>query len=81
MNKFFNNIDTVFYHANCMDGLGAVAIFTKYYSPSEVIAVKHHQHPKTLYQNKNLLFLDFCYPEEIMKPLIKNNKVFIIDHH
>ena len=81
MQDNFNNIDTVFYHANCMDGLGSVSIFTKYFSPKEVIPVKHYEKLNMDYNNKNILFLDFCYPKEDMKKLIKSNKITIVDHH
>lgn len=81
MQDNFNNIDIVFYHANCMDGLGSVAIFTKYFSPKEVIPVKHYEKLNIDYINKNILFLDFCYPKEYMIKLIKSNNIMIVDHH
>ena len=73
----------VLYHANCSDGFGgAWAAWKKFGNQAKYIPV-HHQVPlpKGL-KNKEIYNIDFTYPLEITKKLIKDNKrVTAIDHH
>lgn len=81
MLEYLNNIDIVIYHANCHDGMSAAAIYNHYYPGKKLIPAKHYETPKEILLNKNILFLDFSYPREIMEPLIQENNVFVVDHH
>ena len=77
MLEYLNNIDIVIYHANCHhDGMSAAAIYNHYYPGKKLIPAKHYETPKEILLNKNILFLDFSYPREIMEPLILENNVF-----
>jgi len=73
----------VFYHGDCPDGFSASwAAWKKFGTKAEYIGL-HHQtpYPKGL-KNKEIYFLDFVYPENVMRKYIKNNKrVTAIDHH
>lgn len=73
----------VIYHGNCTDGFsGAWAAWKKLGKKAEYIGVQHHTLPPLGLTNKELYFIDFVYPEKIMRKLIKTNKkVTAIDHH
>ncbi len=73
----------VLYHNDCFDGFaGAWVMWKKFGNQAEYIALKHQSSlPKNL-KNKEIYFVDFCYPEKLMKEIFKNNrKVIVIDHH
>ena len=77
----FKDIDVVYYHGNCNDGLASVAIFNHYYPNKKLIPLYHSKSNDLTDKDKNILFLDFSLPENKMTNLIKNNKVYIVDHH
>lgn len=72
----------VLYHKDCLDGFGgAWAAWKKFKNKAKYIPVEHQMPPPKL-EKKELYFIDFCYPEEIMKKIVKmNKKVVVIDHH
>lgn len=73
----------VLYHAQCWDGFGAAwAAWRKLKNKADYIAVEHQTPPPKGLKNKIVYMVDFCYPEEVIKTIIKNNKkVIVIDHH
>lgn len=73
----------VLYHANCEDGFSAAwAAWKKFGKKADYIPVTHQEPPPKNLKDKELYFVDFAYPLEITKELIKNNKkVTILDHH
>lgn len=73
----------VIYHAECPDGFSAAwAAWKKFGDKADYIGVHHGAPPPTGLKNKEIYFLDFTYPEEIMKEMISANKrVTAIDHH
>ena len=77
----FQNIEIVYYHGNCNDGLASVAIFNHYYPNKKLIPLDHSNLNNLKHKSKNILFLDFSLPEDKMTNLIKNNKIYIVDHH
>lgn len=75
---------TVFYHADCIDGFGAAyAAWKKFGDTAEYIPVKYgHEIPTDEFKGKEVFFLDFCYPKEIMDHIVANaESVVVIDHH
>lgn len=73
----------ILYHANCTDGFGAAWAAWKHFgSRAEYVPVFHHEHPPEGLVNKEIYTVDFTYPWNITKSLIKKNKrVTAIDHH
>ncbi|MDP2695979.1 MAG: DHHA1 domain-containing protein [bacterium] len=73
----------IIYHAECPDGFGgAWSAWKKFGSRATYIAAKHHLPPIDTFKNKEIYFIDFVYPINAVKKLIKNNKrVVLIDHH
>lgn len=73
----------ILYHAECSDGFGgAWSAWKKFQNKADYIGVKHGMLPPEGLENKEIFLIDFMYPEEITKKLIKNNKrVVAIDHH
>lgn len=76
--------DTVIlYHHNCSDGFGAAwAAHKKFGSRASYIGVNHNEPPPQGLKNKKIYLVDFSYPIETIKKIIKENKsIAIIDHH
>jgi len=73
----------ILYHAECSDGFGgAWSAWKKFKNKADYIGVKHGTAPPEGLKDKEIYFIDFIYPEETTKELIKNNKrVVAIDHH
>lgn len=73
----------IIYHGDCPDGFGgAWAAWKKFDNQATYIAAKHHEPPLSELKNKEIYFIDFIYPQEIVRKLIKNNKkVVAVDHH
>lgn len=74
----------IFYHADCIDGFGAAyAAWKKFNDAADYIPVKYgHEIPLEEFKNKEVFFLDFCYPKEIMDDIVKHaESVVVIDHH
>jgi len=71
----------VLYHAECSDGFGgAFAAWKKFGKKAEYFPLYHDRPPLDL-KDRKIIFVDFTYPENTMKKLIKNNNVDVIDHH
>lgn len=72
----------VIYHANCMDGLGALyAAVHKFGNRIEAHAATYGSQPPDV-TNKDVYILDFSYPRETVIELQqKANTLFVIDHH
>ncbi len=73
----------VLYHSGCPDGFGgAYAAWKKFGDTAEYIPVKHgYPVPENL-EGKELYFVDFCYPQEIMNLLLsKATSLTVLDHH
>ena len=73
----------VLYHADCPDGFsGAWIAQKKLGNKAEYIPVYYHLPPPPGLKNKEIYLIDFTFPSELIKKLIKENKkVVIIDHH
>lgn len=73
----------ILYHADCPDGFSAAwSAWKKFGDKAEYIGVHHGAPPPAGLKNRGIYFLDFAYPEEIMKGVISVNKrVTAIDHH
>lgn len=83
-NWLFKMIKNIFlYHNNCDDGFGAAwAAWKKFGKRGKYIGVNHGDpYPEDL-EGKNVYLLDFSYPPEITKELLKKTAhLAIIDHH
>lgn len=72
----------VIYHANCMDGLGALwAAIRKLGLYSEMHAAGYGSEPPDV-TGKNVYILDFSYPRDIILEMSKKAaSLHVIDHH
>ena len=82
-----NEIDTVLYHGDCIDGF-ASAFSCYYYFKVNKIKRKityipcQHQKPPPMLDGRNVLVCDFSYKYNTLKELIKSSKkLIILDHH
>ena len=82
-----NEIDTVLYHGDCIDGF-ASAFACYYYFKVNKIKRKityipcQHQKPPPMLDGRNVLVCDFSYKYNTLKELIKSSKkLIILDHH
>lgn len=77
------NRDVVIYHGNCPDGTMSAAIHKYLVNDERTVYIEgKHGIVDTDFENCNIFFLDFSYPLEGMKELLKKrNTVTVIDHH
>ncbi len=73
----------VLYHNKCDDGFGAAWVaWKKFKDKAEYIGVTNGDLPPKGLYGKEVYILDFCYPLEITKNLLKITKsLTVIDHH
>src|SRR3989338_1384657 len=73
----------VLYHKGCRDGFGAAwAAWKKLGEKADYIGVNHAEPPPKNLKGKNVYLLDFVYPLETTKKLLKIVKYLtVIDHH
>lgn len=73
----------ILYHAECPDGFGAAwAAWKKFGDKAEYVAAHHDRPVPVEFNDKEVYMLDFSYPQEVMKEIIKKAKrVTAIDHH
>lgn len=73
----------VLYHKNCTDGFSAAwAVWLALGTRADYIPVMHQEPPPEGLQDKEIYLVDFCYKEEVIQRLIKDNKkVTALDHH
>ncbi len=73
----------VLYHNDCFDGFGgAWAAWKKFGTAATYIGLEHQEDPPKGLRGKILYFIDFTYPESIMRKIIKDAKrVIVLDHH
>lgn len=73
---------TVIYHGNCADGFGAMlACYDFFGDEAEYIPAKYGEDPVDR-TGDDLIFVDFCYPRDIMQRLGRTNEsVLVLDHH
>ncbi len=73
----------VIYHGECPDGFSAAWVAWKKFGNSAEYIPGHHGEsaPESL-TGKEVYMLDFVYPVDEMRKIVKNNKkVIVIDHH
>lgn len=76
--------NTVFYHANCMDGMAAAyAAYLKLGDDCEYIALRYSDTiPFDACEGRTVYFLDFsCSRSDFLKIREIANKVVVLDHH
>jgi len=74
----------VFYHTECIDGFGAAyAAWKKFGDTAEYVPVKYGDEPPAeQFAGKEVFFVDFCYPKEIMEHILQSaDSLVVIDHH
>lgn len=76
----FENVTKVLYHKNCHDGLSCAGIFYKIKPEIEYLGYSHGSDLLD-YKNEIILILDLSLPEELLNKLMKNNIIYIVDHH
>ena len=81
------NIDTVLYHGDCIDGFASAFACYYYFKINNIkrkityIPCQHQKSPPML-DGRNVLICDFSYKYNILKQLIKSSKqLIILDHH
>src|SRR3989344_9072621 len=74
---------SVLYHADCPDGFGgAYAAWKKFGDTAEYIPVKYGRTPPVVEKGREIYFVDFCYPKNIMDAFAKDAKrLVVLDHH
>lgn len=76
----FKKVSEVIYHANCHDGLASAGLFYDYNEKANFHPYQHgNQLP--LFENKYILIVDLSIPEDQLLKLMKNNIIYLIDHH
>jgi oligoribonuclease NrnB/cAMP/cGMP phosphodiesterase (DHH superfamily) len=73
----------VLYHGGCPDGFGgAYAAWKKFGDSADYIPVQYGKPIPNHLEDNDVYFVDFCYPNEIMQPIIAMAKsVTVLDHH
>ena len=82
-----NQIDTVLYHGDCVDGFASAFccwLYNKQLGKKgkkiTYIPCQYQKPPPTL-NNKNILMCDFSYKYDTLKNILKHNKMIVLDHH
>lgn len=75
-----NKVSKVLYHKNCHDGLASAAIF---YKINKNIEYYSYQHGDIIpdFRDERILILDLSLPKQKIIDLMKNNIIYIVDHH
>jgi len=74
-------IDIVIYHGYCPDGIAGAWCYWRINKDAFFYYASHGKTPPNV-ENKKVLFIDFVYPENIMKPIIESAEhVHVLDHH
>lgn len=73
----------ILYHGGCPDGFGgAYAAWKKFGDAADYIPAKYGQPIPEGMEGKDLFFIDFCYPQDVMDAIAKTAKsVTVLDHH
>src|SRR5688572_27366216 len=73
----------VLYHGGCPDGFGgAYAAWKKFGDTADYIPVQYGKPVPNHLEGNDVYFVDFCYPNEIMQPIIASaHSVTVLDHH
>jgi uncharacterized protein len=73
----------VLYHGDCPDGFGgAYAAWKRFGDGAEYVALKHEKPLPVDLTSVHAIFIDFCYPQEIMDDVVaKAARVTVLDHH
>ncbi len=73
----------ILYHAKCPDGFGgAYAAWKKYGDIAEYIPVKYGGEVPEKMEGREIIFVDFCFPQEQMEALRRiAESVTVLDHH
>ncbi|OGG94162.1 hypothetical protein A2609_00040 [Candidatus Kaiserbacteria bacterium RIFOXYD1_FULL_47_14] len=73
----------ILYHGGCPDGFGgAYAAWKKFGNMADYIPSKYGRPIPEGLEGKELYFIDFCYPQEIMDSIAKTAKsITVLDHH
>ena len=73
----------ILYHGGCPDGFGsAYAAWKKFGDTADYIPVRYGSPIPEGLAGKQLFFIDFCYPKELMDEIVKTAKsVTVLDHH
>lgn len=73
----------IIYHGECSDGFGgAWAAWKKFRETADYIGAHHGDELPVGLVGKEIYFVDFVYPKQLMESLKKQNKkIVIIDHH
>lgn len=80
-------IDTVLYHGDCVDGFASAFCCWLYNKKQGKKSKKityiacQYQKPPPVLNNKNILMCDFSYKYDVLKNILKHNKMIVLDHH
>jgi len=77
-----NKIDTVIYHADCVDGVGAAYVAWRYLGMNANYLPYHHGDTPPQVVGKNVLIVDFSFSrDDIVKMNCDATSLVILDHH
>lgn len=73
----------VLYHDDCADGFGAAwVLWKKFGSRATYLPIRHQAPPPRGLFGKTLYFVDFVYPEQTMKDVVRKSvRTVVLDHH
>ena len=73
----------VIYHGECPDGFSAAWVaWKKFGDQADYIPGHHSEAPPEDLVDREIYFLDFVFPPDLMVKIVKDNKkVIVIDHH
>lgn len=79
-----SDVEVVIHHGDCPDGVGAASIVWSTLDPAKVqfFPAYHGRESPREIEGKNVLILDFSYPETVLKTMLTQAKsILILDHH
>ena len=75
-------VDTIVYHANCLDGLCAAATARLRFPDAKCVPALYGKPAPEFQPGESVLLVDFCYPPEwLIEQARRNVRVTVIDHH
>ncbi len=78
-------IDTVLYHGDCIDGFASAFccwLYNKQKKNKKITYIAcQYQKPPPILNNRYVLMCDFSYKNDVLRNMLKHNKMIVLDHH
>lgn len=76
-----NKFTVIVYHKGCKDGYACAYLANKIYGNKVKYIPLSYYDKVPSFKNENILVCDFSFEYKDVQKILKNNKLFIIDHH